>query len=185
MSLPMRLSLRPHPKEHGKAVAAIEVTLERPAVDRLRLTYAVRGKMDDLVLPASKPPLRAHGLWETTCFEAFLRSECEPAYRELNFSPSGEWAATLLRFYRDLKPPDAALPAHPEIQLEVLEANSLELRVDLRIDLPPGPCRLNFAAVIEERDGTKSYWALAHWPGKPDFHHRACFVLDLPPAEQP
>ncbi|HYJ82935.1 MAG TPA: DOMON-like domain-containing protein [Allosphingosinicella sp.] len=181
----MRLSLRPHPVEHGKAVATIEVTVERPAVDRLRLTYAVRGKTDDLVLPAPRPPLRSHGLWETTCFEAFLRSRCETAYREFNFSPSGEWAATLLRYYRDLSPPDAALPANPEIQLEALGPDSFELRVDLRTDLPSGPCRLNLAAVIEERDGTKSYWALAHWHGKPDFHHRACFVLELPPAEQP
>ena len=33
--------------------------------------------------------------------------------------------------------------------------------------------------VIEELDGTKSYWALAHPPGKPDFHHPDCFALTL------
>ena len=38
------------------------------------------------------------------------------------------------------------------------------------------------SAVIEEADGTKSYWALAHPPGEPDFHHPDCFVLELPPA---
>lgn len=38
----------------------------------------------------------------------------------------------------------------------------------------------NIAAVIEEADGTKSYWALAHPPGPPDFHHPDCFVLELP-----
>jgi hypothetical protein len=37
-------------------------------------------------------------------------------------------------------------------------------------------------AVIEEADGTISYWALAHPPGAPDFHHPDCFVLELPPA---
>jgi hypothetical protein len=36
--------------------------------------------------------------------------------------------------------------------------------------------------VIEERNGRKSYWALAHPPGEPDFHHPACFALELPPA---
>jgi hypothetical protein len=39
------------------------------------------------------------------------------------------------------------------------------------------------AAVIEEADGAKSYWALAHPPGKPDFHHRDCFQLELPAAK--
>ncbi len=38
------------------------------------------------------------------------------------------------------------------------------------------------SAVIEETDGTKSYWALAHPPGKPDFHHADCFALELEPA---
>ena len=43
---------------------------------------------------------------------------------------------------------------------------------------------LNLTAVIEERDGTKSYWALNHPPdGPPDFHHPACFTLELPPVE--
>lgn len=40
------------------------------------------------------------------------------------------------------------------------------------------------SAVIEEADGTKSYWALAHPdPEKPDFHHPGGFVLELPPAK--
>lgn len=39
---------------------------------------------------------------------------------------------------------------------------------------------LGISAVIEETDGTKSYWALAHAEGKPDFHHGACFAATLP-----
>jgi hypothetical protein len=33
--------------------------------------------------------------------------------------------------------------------------------------------------VIEETNGAKSYWALKHPPGKPDFHHADGFVLEL------
>jgi hypothetical protein len=44
------------------------------------------------------------------------------------------------------------------------------------------PARLGLSAVIEEANGRKSYWALAHPPGKPDFHHSDCFVLELPAA---
>lgn len=39
------------------------------------------------------------------------------------------------------------------------------------------------SAVIEEADGMRSYWALAHPPGDPDFHHPDCFRLELPAAE--
>jgi len=41
--------------------------------------------------------------------------------------------------------------------------------------------RAGVSAVIEEIDGTKSYWALAHPPGEPDFHDADSFVLELPP----
>ena len=47
-------------------------------------------------------------------------------------------------------------------------------------DLPgQGPWRLGLCAVIEETDGQKSYWAAAHPPGKPDFHHADSFVVEL------
>ena len=42
------------------------------------------------------------------------------------------------------------------------------------------PWRGAVTAVIEELDGTKSYWALAHPPGDPDFHHADGFLLTLP-----
>lgn len=43
-----------------------------------------------------------------------------------------------------------------------------------------GPWEASLSAVIEEADGTISYWALAHPSDKPDFHHPDSFVLDLP-----
>ena len=39
---------------------------------------------------------------------------------------------------------------------------------------------VGISAVIEARDGTKSYWALAHAPGPPDFHNPDCFIATLP-----
>jgi hypothetical protein len=43
--------------------------------------------------------------------------------------------------------------------------------------------RLAVSAVLEARDGSLSYWALRHPPGRPDFHHRDGFALTLePPA---
>ncbi|MFM9853586.1 MAG: hypothetical protein ACKVOJ_12400 [Sphingomonadaceae bacterium] len=42
------------------------------------------------------------------------------------------------------------------------------------------PWQIGLSAVIEETNGTKSYWALAHPPGTPDFHHPDCFALTLP-----
>ena len=46
-----------------------------------------------------------------------------------------------------------------------------------------GNTQIGLSAVLEEKDGTKSYWALRHPPGKPDFHHPDCFALELPAPE--
>ena len=46
--------------------------------------------------------------------------------------------------------------------------------------LPELPAAFGASAVIEETDGTKSYWALNHTTGKPDFHDPACFTARLP-----
>ena len=40
--------------------------------------------------------------------------------------------------------------------------------------------QLGLSAVLEEVDGTKSYWALAHPEDKPNFHHPDCFAAQLP-----
>jgi len=57
------------------------------------------------------------------------------------------------------------------------------LRIEPGI-FPDRGSKLALSAVIEEIDGTKSYWALAHPPGKPDFHHPDCFTLTLGAPDQ-
>jgi hypothetical protein len=42
-----------------------------------------------------------------------------------------------------------------------------------------GPVVLGATAVVEYRDGTKDYWALAHKGEKPDFHVRESFVANI------
>jgi len=44
----------------------------------------------------------------------------------------------------------------------------------------PGEWLAAITAVIEEADGTKSYWALRHPSAQPDFHHADGFALELP-----
>jgi hypothetical protein len=133
-----------------------------------------------LALPAMRTSARADGLWKTTCFEAFLQRANATAYTEINLSPSFEWAAYSFDRYRDGMR-EASLAFDPEITISVRDCGNFCLDSDLDVsDFATGIVRMGLAAVIEEKDGTKSYWALAHAPGPPDFHNRDCFIATLP-----
>ena len=177
----MQTGLFPHPAYPSGAVDEIDVRVERRAGGALLLTYLVRGRLDELILPEPAPPLRADNLWQTTCFEAFLAPAAGTAYLEYNFSPSSQWAAYDFAVYRDAVRLNAPLRARPQIELARNE-DVLEIRVDFAPYLRPEPYRLGLAAVIEEYGGAKSFWALGHGGDAPDFHDRACFALELPPA---
>jgi hypothetical protein len=178
----MRQPLIAHPCCASRAVTGVEVAIERPSPGRLKLSYWVFGETNDLRLPAPAAPLRTDDLWRTTCFEAFLASGDDAGYREFNFSPSTQWAAYDLKRYRDPDMTEARLPASPDVAVMLNGADRLLLTVDLSVPIAREPCRIGLSAVIEDRDGM-SYWALAHPPGdKPDFHDRACFTFELPPA---
>lgn len=179
----MRHTLLRHPDSAGSAVNRIDVELIRPRPARLEFRYLVLGEIDALRLAPVTAARRRHGLWRHSCFEAFARA-AGPAYVEFNFAPSLEWAAFRFKRYREGMHDLASLePPHVEIRADS-ERFELNAALDL-IDLPElaedTPWRLAITAVIEQADGAKSYWALAHPPGKADFHHPDGFVLELPP----
>ncbi|MFL5296594.1 MAG: DOMON-like domain-containing protein [Phenylobacterium sp.] len=159
----------------------IRVEASRPQSGQLALTYSVvRGPGEPLVPPPAEPA-RTDGLWRHTCLEAFIRAPDAEPYVELNLSPSGQWAAYRFEAYRhgmaplDIPPPRIAWRA---------TAEGFELRADIDLagvaDLPLSAAwSLALTAVIEEADGRTSYWALAHAPGKADFHAEAGFALAL------
>jgi hypothetical protein len=177
----METALWAHPAYPSAAVdGEIGVSVERLSATTLRFQYLVAGRIDELVLPAVAAPLRTDDLWKTTCFEAFLAPEDTSTYQEFNFSPSSQWAAYDFTAYRSGMA-QAALPAPPEISVD-RQPDCLAVTVTLSLCLPQEPFKLGLAAIIDERGGRKSYWALAHADGSPDFHRRHCFVLELPPA---
>jgi hypothetical protein len=150
------------------------------------LEYRLEGDIDALDLPPPAPSTHTDGLWQNTCVEAFLRPAGDsPAYCEFNFSPSTAWAAYRFDGYRQgmaaltLKAPPAIQSHH--------DGQCLTVTVALVLDgaLPaanPADWRLGLSAVIKDRQGAISYWALAHPGEKPDFHHADSFVGRLAPG---
>ncbi|MBV8685101.1 MAG: DOMON-like domain-containing protein [Alphaproteobacteria bacterium] len=176
-----------HPRHPAKSVRSVAVGMW--SGDAVMLSYAVT-PATALALPGHGPERRDE-LWEHTCFELFVKPPGGSLYHELNFAPLSAWNAYSFSGWRQGR---VALPlAHAPhfVDSRTDDRKSLfpaayELDVVLVREafLAPG-ARMSLTAVVEESDGTRSYWALAHPPGEPDFHHPDCFRLEVPPAGRP
>ncbi len=172
-------TLQCHPETASSAVRSIEAGVTRGA-RLLDVTYVIKGEIERLLMPAPKPPCLAGRLWRHTCCELFVARKGVPAYHEFNYAPSGQWAAYAFARYREggLLADEALGPG-----IRVRRApGKFELEASLpldRLSLARGLLMLGLSAVIEDDRGGLSYWALEHPAGKPDFHHRDAFALEL------
>jgi hypothetical protein len=169
----VKVALRAHPATPGAAVRNIAVELRRKAHAFL-INYVIEGEIERLRIPAPRTPRAADRLWQHTCCEMFVAREGAAAYHEFNFSPSGEWAAYAFDAYRR---GGSALSVAPTISLR-RSRQKLELDAAVQYEMRGKLC-IGLSAVIEDEDGSLSYWALTHPAGKPDFHHSEAFALEL------
>jgi len=157
---------------------APDLTVEAEAVRQgrgLRLRYVLRGALGRVLVPAPREPERADELWRHTCLEAFVGLP-DGGYYEFNFAPSLSWASYHFDGYRQGMCNATVEPW--EIQVE-RPGGALELSAI--VDVPDdGPWRVGLTTVVEDIEGARSWWALQHPPGKPDFHNADCFALELP-----
>lgn len=164
-------------------VDSLDVALS-PALDGgVAAVFECHCRAGALRLPEARPAAAADELWRHTCCELFVGVVGDTAYREFNWSPSGQWAMYGFSDYRvrDSFSLNATLPA-PGIRFASGAAGwTLEARLDAAA-LPGaagGQIELGVAAVLEAADGDLSYWALRHAAARPDFHRREGFVLRL------
>lgn len=172
-----------HPSTRSEATRRIDAQVQVEESGAVVFRYVLRAELPRVRIPPLAPAGRADGLWKHTCFEAFIAASGSAGYYELNFAPSLQWAIYSFNAYRDgMSPADVEAP--PQISVRRFD-DRFEIDAAVRLsDLiaPRGARRIQLAlsAVVEEENGTLSYWALKHAPGKPDFHHPDGFVLELP-----
>jgi hypothetical protein len=172
------VALVPHPATPSAAVQSVVVQVRRAPRDReLSLRYVLTGDLGRLRIATPRPAARVDGLWRHTCFELFVAAD-GPAYREFNFSPSGEWAAYAFTAYRASGSPLDCTP--PEMHCERAD-RTLVLEARLA-GVAEGTLRLGLCAVLEDSAGSLGYWALRHAAARPDFHDRTSFTLALDEA---
>ena len=110
-----RHSLICHPDTPARTVRSVAVEITLSFDDGFALRYVVEGAVGDIVLPPGDGQLviadsATDGLWQGTCFEAFLTEEGQPDYTEFNYAPDGRWACYQFDDYRSLLRPDELAP---------------------------------------------------------------------------
>jgi hypothetical protein len=172
------LPLTCHPSTPTDAITRFTASAERGADGMLRFRYEIQGDIGRIALPTKAAARHTDDLWRNTCFEAFITTVDNSGYVECNFAPSGAWATYRFARYRNRM--TAIVPIElPRITLHK-ESDSLVLEATLKLDEFVGqPLRIGLTAVIEDKAGNLSYWALRHPGAKPDFHHRGGFILRL------
>ena len=170
-----------HQSQPTDTIARFTASAERGADGWLRFRYVIHGAVDRIALPARIAPRHTDDLWRHTCFEAFITAEDDPAYVECNFAPSSAWATYRFARYRSRMTALVSV-APPRITLQ-MEHDRFVLEARLQLgefaNHPLRPLRIGLTAVIEDKAGDLTYWALRHPRAKPDFHHRGGFILRL------
>jgi hypothetical protein len=153
----------------------------RTTQSAILLDFAIAGPVEQVLWPPPAAAQRQDDLWRSTCLEAFFQAPKTAGYWELNFSPSHAWAAYAFDGYRTGM--RAAPMSQPTVDAKTAP-NGLFLRALLPVQALAPFAGVAPTAVIETRDGEKSYWAPAHAKDTPDFHTLAG-MAPLPDATEP
>lgn len=176
------LTLVPHPANEDRAITGILAVAGR-IPGGVSVAFRAIGNRDAVRWPPVARQAFADGLWRHSCFEAFVMTQGEEGYVELNIAPSKRWAAYRFDDYR------AGMRRAVAAPMGRLIWNRASATLMARFTLPDLPhdtaWHLGLSAVIETLGGVRSYFALAHPPGDPDFHNRDCFALRLAPPTAP
>lgn len=169
--------LAPHPAEPAPAGYSVRAAAAWTGPNELRLRYDVRGPAGTLRWqPLASLPERRDGLWQHTCFEAFIQAG-GGSYLELNLAPEGHWAAYAFTRYRQRAARAPDLPAPVIVTAATHDADAGHWTLQAQVSLPlsiPTHAPLGLCVVLEStRDAALSHWALTHPRAKPDFHDAA------------
>ena len=184
---PASVALACHSASPTTVVSRVTAGVTHSPEGGLRLKYVLTGNLDALLIPTRTASTQASGLWQHTCFEAFIAGQGSSEYCEFNFSPSTQWAAYGFSRYRQGMAPLACDPQTPvsvEISGDQLQLEATITCMALEALGGSGKIRMSLAAIVEERTGRLSYWAIAHPSSDPDFHHPDSFVLHVDRPER-
>lgn len=150
----------------------------------LKVAFELTGNIKKILISNPEQlPSRVIGLWESTCFEMFIKNKKLDEYFEFNCSSANNW--NVFHFQK----PRSALKEYLSVAnlasstVKKEDALTLSFWIDLK-KFPgsfwqEGQMNLGLTSVLESVSGELSYWALEHLDTKPNFHHGNSFTFQL------
>lgn len=126
---------------------------------------------------------RKIGLWEGTCFEAFIKDPKSERYLEFNFSGTGLWNC----FYFEEKGQE--LKEHVSLQISSHRFISRPRKRIFSFSIPKKDIDflmsnhqldIGLSTILMDDDEHKEYFSIKHLKDKPDFHDENTYLnIDL------
>ncbi|CAG35354.1 DOMON-like domain-containing protein [Desulfotalea psychrophila] len=146
----------------------------------ISIWFQLRGDLAQIKMGKGGQQGRCHDLWRKTCFEVFIARPESPAYWELNVSPMGEWNIYSFSECRRGMQEEVGIEQVSVTTYQTEDSFTLHCNLCLdKILFPNYPLQIAACAVLQDREGLCSYWALEHGEGPPDFHNRKKFLLNI------
>ena len=162
-------TLKPHTKIENISIEGNLVLREQ----KIRLSFVVKGALDEYIFPSKSIPKKANELWKSTCFELFLGNEKEETYYELNFSSSLAWNFYYLSTYRG-EVEELTLLNSPKV--ERFEAkDEFKILFELSVENVEDFELYNVACILLNKEHKRTFWTIKHLNSQPDFHDKASF----------
>ena len=175
----MRQALKLHPDPLCFAATHIEVDVARPRAGSLMLCYFVTGKINDLAMPPVVAPCAPMSFGGTPASRHSSAAPRVPAITNstLRPRPNGQPIGSAVTGAGCVLRPRSARPG---LQCNrVPSATLCEPRwnwISCRACHAMRHVASRSFGGYRRDEWPQSYWALAHPPGKPDFHHSDCFA---------
>lgn len=148
----------------------------------LRVTFRLQAPAGSVVMPEPNGLCeRRDGLWQSTCFEAFIASPATDHYWEINQAPNGDWNVYRLDGYRSGLAPETKVDAPAYVIRRQPEQLNLSFSLKLQELLcPESSVEVSLTTVLEHPQHGCSYWAWSHAGEVADFHDRSSFQTLAP-----
>lgn len=148
---------------------------------KLTFTFELTDPQNEVFWQQGNEIKRQDFLWESTCFEAFIGSNDQTNYFELNLSPSLTWNLYRFTDYRmpNVMPPVAVLePALIKFKINV---HKITAEIDLNVlNLSDQEIKIGLTAVLKTSDALH-YFAVKHPVLHADFHDAQGWTIRLLP----